>query len=118
MLICLETTVWRDENENTPNSIYALSKGMDKLLGYVAFGTDQWKWFKTPLNFSAKNRKFTVLEEREDPVQGGQEWKVPSSSKGSWTVRLEDGEWSCDCPASKFRHGECKHIKTIQKQLT
>ena len=34
-----------------------------------------------------------------------------------WTVTRENGEFSCDCPNSKFRGGVCKHIQQVKESL-
>ena len=43
------------------------------------------------------------------------EFKIPSSNgKSEYLVRFQRGVWSCNCPASSFRRGDCKHIKAQQ----
>lgn len=43
------------------------------------------------------------------------EFKVPSSNgKSEYLVKFQHGVWSCTCPASTFRRGNCKHIKEIE----
>lgn len=43
------------------------------------------------------------------------EFAVPSSNgKSEYLVRFQRGVWSCNCPASSFRRGDCKHIKAQQ----
>lgn len=43
------------------------------------------------------------------------EFRVPSSNgKSEYLVRFQRGVWSCNCPASSFRRGDCKHIKAQQ----
>lgn len=43
------------------------------------------------------------------------EFVVPSSNgKSEYLVRFQRGVWSCNCPASSFRRGDCKHIKAQQ----
>lgn len=118
MLVVLETTKW-DCGFPVPNHIYALNKSRDELFGYVKFGSDDWQWFPEPRGFEAKGRKFVVIEERPDPVQEevGEVWKIPSSTKGEWTVRRVNGEFSCDCPSHKYQRKECKHIQQIRKSL-
>lgn len=44
-------------------------------------------------------------------------WQVESSNgKSSYTVKSQP-HWSCTCPASQFRRGDCKHIKKIKAEL-
>jgi hypothetical protein len=41
--------------------------------------------------------------------------KVLGSTGKVYTVKLKEGKWSCNCPASEFhRHSECKHIKQVK----
>ena len=43
------------------------------------------------------------------------EFVVPSSNgKSEYLVKFQRGVWSCNCPASSFRRGDCKHIKAQQ----
>ena len=118
MLVVLETTKW-DCGFPVPNHTYFINKSRDRLFGYLPFGKTDPQWYPEPRSFNAKGRKFLVLEEQPDPVQEelGEVWKVPSSSKGEWTVRRVNGEFSCDCPSHKYQRKECKHIQQIRKSL-
>jgi hypothetical protein len=43
------------------------------------------------------------------------EFKVPSSNgKSEYLVTFKRGQWNCNCPASSFRRGHCKHIKALE----
>ena len=116
MLVALETTKWEGDY---PNHIYYLNKSRDKMFGYVRFGTSDPYWFKNPIGFEARGRKFVILEEQPDPVknQPAESWRVPGSNGAVWTVTREDGQFSCDCPAARFRHHECKHIQQVRSGL-
>ena len=47
-----------------------------------------------------------------------QMWQVDGSKDNVYNVTLDNGKWSCDCPASSFRRGSlCKHIKEIQAKV-
>ena len=47
---------------------------------------------------------------RQDAVRS---FVVPSSSgHGSYVVKETERGWVCDCPHYKYRHAECKHIKS------
>lgn len=117
MLVALEQTVW---DGDYPNHIYYLNKSRDKMYGYVRFGTSEPQWFKKPLGFSARGRKFLILEEQPDPVseQPAESWQVQGSKGSVWTVVREDGVFSCDCPAAKFQKKECKHIQQVREQIS
>ena len=42
-------------------------------------------------------------------------YKVPSSNgKSEYLVKFQYGDWSCNCPASMFKRGNCKHIKELK----
>jgi hypothetical protein len=41
-------------------------------------------------------------------------FKVKSSNgKSEYDVSYMNGVWGCNCPASTFRRGHCKHIKSL-----
>ena len=41
-------------------------------------------------------------------------YKVVGSKNNSYKVVNDGGIWTCNCPASSFRRGDCKHIKEIK----
>jgi hypothetical protein len=43
-------------------------------------------------------------------------FQVTGSTGNKYNVTKRGNEFSCDCPAGKFR-GMCKHIKNVQLQL-
>jgi hypothetical protein len=46
------------------------------------------------------------------------EFKVPSSNgKSEYLVTFKRGQWNCNCPASSFRRGHCKHIKALETKI-
>jgi len=46
------------------------------------------------------------------------EFKVPSSNgKSEYLVKFIGGDWYCNCPASTFRRGHCKHIKELETKV-
>lgn len=116
MLVVLEKTTW---NGDYPNHVYFLNKSRDKMYGYVKFGTSEPYWFKNPMGFEARGRKFLILEEQPDPVkeQPAESWQVQGSKGSVWTVTRENGEFSCDCPAAKYHRKECKHIQQVRESL-
>lgn len=81
-----------------PNFVYVVNDSKSKLISFINdFGMTT---FKTPLPFSTRGRKFTVLKEE---LEG----KVVLGSKGEKYV-VSNGK--CTCPGFKFR-GDCKHVK-------
>lgn len=58
------------------------------------------------------------VEATEIAIEKSYEVVVSGSKQGKeYTVKLERGRWSCTCPASNFRRGDCKHIKAEQINL-
>ena len=54
----------------------------------------------------------TSTEVKQEPSR---EWQVEASKPGKfYTVSFNGTEWDCTCPAKTFRHGDCKHIKSIK----
>jgi hypothetical protein len=50
--------------------------------------------------------------------QKDMEFNVPSSNgKSTYLVKFHRGVWSCTCPASTFRRGNCKHIKEFETKV-
>ena len=50
--------------------------------------------------------------------QPAQEFRVPSSNgKSEYLVTFKKGIWNCNCPASSFRYGHCKHIKNLETKI-
>jgi hypothetical protein len=46
------------------------------------------------------------------------EFKVSSSNGNSeYLVTYRRGQWNCNCPASSFRRGHCKHIKSFETKI-
>lgn len=46
------------------------------------------------------------------------EFKVHSSNgKSEYLVTFKGGQWNCNCPASSFRRGYCKHIKALETKI-
>ncbi len=45
-----------------------------------------------------------------------EEYKITGSRGNKYTVTNRNGNFSCDCPAGKFR-GACKHSTQVQKDL-
>lgn len=117
MLVVLEITVW---SVDVPNHIYYLNRGRDKVYGYARFGADEPQWFKAPISFDARGRKFLVLEEQPDRAvdQPAESWHVQGSKGSVWTVTRENGDFMCDCPSAKFHRKECRHIQQVRESLT
>jgi hypothetical protein len=46
------------------------------------------------------------------------EFRVPSSNgKSEYLVTYKREQWNCNCPASSFRRGHCKHIKALETNM-
>jgi len=61
---------------------------------------------KTPKSSPELSERIKRIYEKYDAL----------SSKGdkTYVVVNDNGNWSCSCPASNFRRGECKHIKSYK----
>lgn len=46
-----------------------------------------------------------------------EEYKITGSRGDKYTVTNRNGQFSCNCPAGKFR-GTCKHSTQVQKELS
>ncbi len=56
--------------------------------------------------------------ELKPETQKDLEFVVPSSNgKSEYLVKFQRGVWSCNCPASTFRRGNCKHIKELETKV-
>ena len=59
-------------------------------------------------------KNFTPAENKVKQIK---KYKVKSSRGDKfYTVANNNGQWSCDCPASQFFRGPCKHIKSLKKE--
>jgi len=68
---------------------------------------------------STPSVKEAVTEEPEMASSKSYEVVVSGSKPGrEYVVKMERGRWSCTCPASTFRRGDCKHIKVEQKKVS
>ena len=99
-----ETTEW---NGVFPNHIYILEGSM--MIGYVRSGTTTPVFFKTPSQFSKKNRTFKELRNHGFSLPGSKTIRIAGSKGNSYEIVVGDKP-SCSCPSFGFR-GQCKHIK-------
>lgn len=59
-----------------------------------------------------------VSTETPKTFQKDLEFRVPSSNgKSEYLVTYKRGQWNCNCPASSFRRGHCKHIKSLETKI-
>ena len=110
MITVQETTAWGTDY-HVPNHKYIMSDDMRYAYGYIKEGELYPQLFNKPLEMSWRGRKHKVIV-RTDDIHG-QMWKVTGSKGNVYKVKLEDGKYSCTCPASTFR-GHCKHIDKIK----
>ena len=104
MILAVETTVWETV---VPNHAYILSDDKSKAYGYAKRGTENIEWFKKPIDFSIRGRKFHVLKTGlyNPPSIEPPGIKV-LGSKGA-VYYVDNGK--CTCPGFKYR-GVCKHV--------
>ena len=114
-----EITEW-DCDFAVPNHVYFLSDSKDKLYAYIKNSTGEIKEFATPYRFKASGRKFQEVNNRwgfsprEELVPTGETHRVAGSKGAVYTVTNDRGSWTCTCPASKWKAGECKHITALK----
>ena len=112
-----ELTEW-STGSSTPNHIYFLSDGKDKMFAYIKSGTNEVFEFKKPYSFSSRGRKFKEVHNvwgffpRGELVKASNQFKVAGSKGNEYTVTEDSGKWSCTCPGFTYR-GSCKHIKEL-----
>lgn len=97
----------------------------ESITGYFAMLTLNGKtyvcpgWHKVPLGTKREQIKIINLKPVEaqpkfKPLQ--KVFKVEGSKPGTvYDVKLFNGNWSCNCPASKWSRSECKHIKKLKE---
>jgi len=106
-----ETTSWDLGFEI--NHKYIMSDDMRIAYGYIKHGDKYPHLFNKPLQIDTRRRTFKVLVRTKD-VDNSRRWSIEGSKGNKYTVKLEDGKYSCTCPAATFRGGMCKHIQQIK----
>jgi len=104
-----ETTEW---NGVFPNHIYILEGSM--MIGYVRSGTTTPVFFKTPSQFSKKNRTFKEIRNHGYSLPGSKTVRVKGSKGDEYVVTLGSRP-ACSCMAFTYR-GRCKHIDQVIAQ--
>ena len=118
-----EVTQWESDFE-VPNHTYFVSDNREKVFAYAKRGTTEVFQFKTPYNFSTRGRKFVEvantygfsIADEPEPETRGVTYTVRGSGANVYTVSDDRGVWSCSCPASKWKRGDCKHVKLIREK--
>lgn len=113
MITAQETTSWDD---STPNHKYILSDDMRYAYGYIKIGDTYPSLFKSPMEIDKRYRQFKVLVRTVDD-DNAQRWIVEGSKGNKYKVSLKHGQYSCTCPASTFKSGDCKHIRQIKESM-
>ena len=112
MLTVQETTRWSDGTIR--NHKYIVSDDMRVAYGYIKHGERLPELFRRPIQMDWRGRQYRVVVHTKDVVPNTRQWKVAGSKNNVYTVTLEDGRFSCTCPAATFRHVECKHIQGVR----
>lgn len=98
-----------------PHAMYGTSFGLvDTLKGtYVCPG-----WHQVPSGTTREQIEFDMHDYvvKSKPLSGIMKtFQVESSKPGKfYEVKNNNGNWSCNCPASSFHRGDCKHIKALK----
>lgn len=82
-------------------------------------------WHPVPNGTTREQIEFeedVTITEKKDvtsvPENKSYEVVVDGSKPGrKYTVKLQNGLWSCTCPAATFQRGPCKHVKAEQSKL-
>lgn len=116
MKVLQEITEW---STRTPNHTYIVNDSKDKLYAYIKVGTKDLVELATPMKFYTSKRKFKEIPNytgyipQEDIKPVSTEWRVTGSKGDVYTVREEQGHYSCTCSGFTYR-GRCKHIESVQ----
>jgi hypothetical protein len=115
MKVLQETTVWEGA---TPNHIYITDDSKSRMFAYVRAGTNSVFKFSTPIRLDTRGRKFKEIAntfgyQEEVKDSNLKTWSVSGSKGDSYTVTLDDNQYSCTCSGFKFR-GSCRHIAGVQ----
>ena len=72
-------------------------------------------WIEVPTNTKFEDlSKYMVFERRKiEKPKGLKTWRVTGSTGKTYTVKLENGHFSCTCAGFGFRR-KCRHINEIK----
>jgi len=98
--------VW---NGNTPNHTYLLNG--NKITAYIREGETEAVYFKTPLMFDKRNRKFITLSVNPFKTVVKSDKILIEGSRGA-VYELDKTHKTCSCPGFQFRR-KCKHVENI-----
>lgn len=89
----------------------------DKAYGYSKWGKEAPQYFNTPMTLDKRRRKFVAVTDHKfiTPVKEANPNIVEVTGSNGTVYHVDKVNRTCDCPASKFRKGECKHIKEVCK---
>ena len=107
-----EITQWQVPY-TAPNHEYLLDG--DRMLAYRAHGQGNPVFFKNPIRFDRRGRKFIEIDTAVFNIAKEVESKliaVAGSKGNTYYINPEDN--SCTCPGYMFR-GSCKHVKDLVK---
>ena len=116
MKALLEVTKW---SSKIPNHTYLVNDNKEKLYAYIKVGTKDVVELAKPIKFDTRGRKFKEVPNysgylpQEDIIPVSTEWKVTGSKGDVYTVKEEQGNYSCTCTGFVYR-GKCKHIESVK----
>lgn len=77
-------------------------------------------WIEVPMDTEMAD---IIVEEspsdsKKDPIHPDREWTFIGSKGNEYQVYLQNGGFSCTCPAAMFqKFKDCKHIISAKKEL-
>jgi hypothetical protein len=102
-----EVTQW--ETDLKINHVYLLEG--NRMLAYIPAGTKKPIYFKQPLSFDIRGRKFLELKKSPfDMPKNTEIVEVPGSAGAVY--RVNPIARTCDCMGFNFR-GKCRHLEQV-----
>ena len=106
-----EVTQW--ESNLQPNHQYLLEG--NRMLAYIPAGTRKPIYFRQPLSFDQRGRKF--LELKKSPFVAPKNTNIVEVTGSTGAVyHVNPDARTCDCTGFNFR-GKCRHLEQVLSEL-
>lgn len=112
MQAMMEVTVWEGAQLN---HLYFMNG--DRAVAYSKWGTEAPHYFSQPMTIDKRRRKFIEVKNHPfiEPVAEVNDKIIKVTGSNGTVYEVDTEKRTCTCPASKFRKGECKHVKEACK---